>query len=103
MNSQHLFGTQCCIQGSGTCWGGKIDGGGDNKIIRRAVFSSRMLLHALLYTDFSHPAKETDQLSDRSGCVYAEMEVIDSSQMGCNELKSTPFPLFAWNCSSVGI
>lgn len=58
------------------------------------LFSSRVLLHALLYTDFSHPVKETDQLSDRSGRVYAEMEVIDSSQMGFNELKSTPFPLF---------
>lgn len=66
-------------------------------------FSSRILLHAPLYTDFSHPAKETDQLSDRSGCLCAEMEVIDSSQMGFNELKSTPFPLFAWNRSSVGV
>lgn len=53
--------------------------------------------------DFSHPVKETDQLSDRSGCVYAEMEGIDTSQMGFNEPKSTPFPLFAWNCSSAGI
>lgn len=67
------------------------------------LFCSRMLLHALLYTDFSHPVKEADQLSDRSGCVYAEMEVIDSSQMGFNELESTPFPLSAWNCSSVGV
>lgn len=60
-----------------------MDGGGDNRIVR---FSSRMLLHVRLYTDFSHRAKETDQLSDRSGCVCAELEAIDSSQMGFNEL-----------------